>query len=209
VLLEDIEQALYACDAAEYLTKRTSIPFTPQTLSTLAAAGRGPRRHNSWSGPLYDPVDLDRWIDFHLRSPFNAYELRDRPPLGDRARWLHVQDSDYRWHHDYVQAHFEAWGCDVLSSATPIGACVTAGRAEFHAALIEMHWNAEAGVIIADILGTRRIPFIFATRLRDAGTDRAGRDYSSATFAYPRDQLGDRTFDAQGDRGAHEPARPH
>jgi hypothetical protein len=55
----------------------------------------------------------------------------------------------------------------VLGSVTPIGACVKAGRAEFHAALIEMDWNAEAAVVAADILGTRRIPFIFATRLWD------------------------------------------
>jgi hypothetical protein len=102
MILEEVKDQLFACEAAEYLAKVTSIPFTAQTLSTLAGAGRGPRRHNSWSGPWYDQVDLDRYVDYHFRSPFNAYELRDWPPLGERVRWLCVQERDNRYHCDYV-----------------------------------------------------------------------------------------------------------
>jgi hypothetical protein len=52
--------------AATYVEKTWGIPLSNQTLAKLAVIGGGPEYRKWGRFPLYDVVDLDRWVETRL-----------------------------------------------------------------------------------------------------------------------------------------------
>ena len=52
------------CDAAaQYLKAQHGLPVLPKTLRNWRAAGRGPKCRYLGTLPIYDRIELDRWVE--------------------------------------------------------------------------------------------------------------------------------------------------
>jgi hypothetical protein len=57
---------LRRAEAARYVQDRRGYPCSPKTLAKYAVVGGGPRFRKAGRFPLYDPTDLDEWINDKL-----------------------------------------------------------------------------------------------------------------------------------------------
>ena len=57
---------LRRAEAARYVQDRRGYPCSPRTLAKYAVVGGGPRFRKAGRFPLYDPSDLDDWINDKL-----------------------------------------------------------------------------------------------------------------------------------------------
>lgn len=55
-------------EAAEYIRAR-GLPCSPKTLQKIVTTGGGPRFRRFGNKAVYDPADLDDWIELKLTAP--------------------------------------------------------------------------------------------------------------------------------------------
>jgi hypothetical protein len=58
--------------AAEYISRIWGIPTSPRTLAKLAVIGGGPPFRKAGRWPLYEPADLDAWVERRLGPKQNS-----------------------------------------------------------------------------------------------------------------------------------------
>jgi hypothetical protein len=56
-------------EASAYMLAQHGVSRTPATLAKLACIGGGPIYRLAGRIPLYEPADLDRWVDSIMSSP--------------------------------------------------------------------------------------------------------------------------------------------
>ena len=52
--------------AADYISRSWGIPLSPRTLAKLAVVGGGPPFRKAGRFPMYEPADLDAWVERRL-----------------------------------------------------------------------------------------------------------------------------------------------
>jgi len=52
--------------AADYIGRIWGIPVSPRTLAKLAVVGGGPMFRKAGRFPMYEPADLDSWVERRL-----------------------------------------------------------------------------------------------------------------------------------------------
>jgi hypothetical protein len=52
--------------AADHISRVWGIPISPRTLAKLAVVGGGPMFRKAGRFPMYEPADLDAWIERRL-----------------------------------------------------------------------------------------------------------------------------------------------
>jgi hypothetical protein len=52
--------------AADYIGQVWGIPISPRTLAKLAVVGGGPPFRKAGRFPMYEPADLDSWVERRL-----------------------------------------------------------------------------------------------------------------------------------------------
>jgi len=52
--------------AADHISRVWGIPISPRTLAKLAVVGGGPPFRKAGRFPMYEPADLDAWIERRL-----------------------------------------------------------------------------------------------------------------------------------------------
>jgi len=64
-----IKRKLRRNEAAAYVRETSGIPCSPNWLAKLAVVGGGPIFRKAGRYPLYDPDDLDDWIESRISGP--------------------------------------------------------------------------------------------------------------------------------------------
>ena len=58
--------------AADYISRIWGIPTSPRTLAKLAVIGGGPPFRKAGRWPMYEPADLDSWVERRLGPKQNS-----------------------------------------------------------------------------------------------------------------------------------------
>jgi hypothetical protein len=66
-------------DAAEYLTKKSGVPFKPEGLAALATKGTGPAYSFVNGRAVYETEALDQWLAAQLAAKSPAARNRPQP----------------------------------------------------------------------------------------------------------------------------------
>ena len=61
-----LRHMLRRADAAQYVRDRWGVPCSKQTLAKYATVGGGPVFRKAGRFPLYEPADLDEWVESRL-----------------------------------------------------------------------------------------------------------------------------------------------
>jgi hypothetical protein len=76
------KKRLNRIEAANYCTEK-GYATSPATLATKASRGGGPVFSYFGARPVYDPEDLDRWIEDNLSDKVRSTAERPRKQIGD------------------------------------------------------------------------------------------------------------------------------
>jgi hypothetical protein len=63
---------LLRTEASAYLKEKFGISRTPKTLAKMACLGGGPRYYKTRRETLYDPADLDEWVEGMIGEPIES-----------------------------------------------------------------------------------------------------------------------------------------
>lgn len=174
------EQGIYTSQLSGYVQKKYDISVGPNVFERLITCGRGPISAVAESDRVFVfPTEIDRWVNTYLdvpnigrfHSPGNQI---DAASVSDEcARWL-IAGAEYN--SDAMAVILRRW-CASIDSRGPsprdVLKALKLGR--YDAALLDVDWNVEAGIVIADQLQELNIPFIVLTALWDVPSIFASR----------------------------------
>jgi hypothetical protein len=160
-------------EAASYLSE-SGFHVTEQALLTLVTSGRGPRViWNALGNRVFAREDLDLYRQY--QRDIDGY--RDEcDPASESDEIAHLSASAPTWlvvHEpspdaDVLKKQFSLFGCRVVGPArSGAEALKQAAAADVEAALIFMDFNIDAAIATADVLASRRIPFMLQTAISE------------------------------------------